>query len=259
MRKWFSYTKLRHTGESRYPEIWTPAFAGVTFSCMLFGAISLAHAETEYTLVHYSTGTGFFVNKDGYILTNAHVVKECDSAEVTGDGLETKAEILMKDTEHDVALLRVPESPAMAAVFRSSNLPMHEGDEVVVVGHPHGEALTTRAAEFISDTGPLGEQGWMRFSSSVLNGNSGGPLLDGNGQVIGMIVAKTTTYRYNDGNARNEVVGNADVAIQPYVLETLLRQRGVWLTYGNNDAVYEAHRVEDVAREFVVQVKCRID
>lgn len=226
---------------------------------LTFLAMTVSAQAQQYQLVHFSTGTGFFISRDSYLLTNAHVIRDCHtSPQVLGAGLQTEAEIIWKDDRQDVALLRTRETPISAAVFRSSNLPMQAGDPVVVVGHPLGNGLTTRTAEFIANSGPLGEPQWLRFSNSVFKGNSGGPLLDGSGQVIGMITAKATTYRYND-NAQSEVVANADVAIQPYVLEELLSSQGIRLNYGDNGSIYEAHRVEDRVRDFVVQIKCQLD
>jgi S1-C subfamily serine protease len=242
-----------------------PAFARMTknvawlYSFILLAmAISPAHAQTQ-KIVHFSTGTGFVVHRDGYILTNAHVVQECNEVEVTGEHLQTTAEIIAKDSAHDIALLQTLDMPASAALFRSSNLPMNEGDAVLVVGHPLGAALTTRTAEFIADNGPLGEAKWLRFSNSVFQGNSGGPLLDGAGQVVGMIMAKATTYRFNEQSAQNEVVANADVAIQRYVLEGFLEEQGVRFGYGDNVAELLKDRVESIAQDFVVKIRCQID
>lgn len=217
-----------------------------------------AHAQ-QYRIVNISNGTGFFVSKAGYVLTNAHVVDQCRDAHVSGAGVDAAAEIIEKDRKNDMALLRVRETPRAFATFRSTNLPMHTGDEVVVVGHPLAQKLTTREAQFISSSGPLNEPQWLRFSNSVFQGNSGGPLLDGSGQVIGMIMAKATTYHYNDGRAQNEVVAKADVAIQPYKIAEMLDRYGVELRYGSDSSELAAHRVEDIARNFVVQIKCQIN
>lgn len=242
----------------KYPKhFFCNAYTGMfALSLML---VPLGANAQQYKIIHMSNGTGFFVSRDGYILTNEHVVSECKNAHVSGAGVDATAEIIQKDKVNDMALLRVRETPLAAAVFRASSLNMREGAPVVVIGHPLGGKLTTRPANFIANTGPLGQPEWLRFSNSVFQGNSGGPLLDASGQVIGMIMAKATTYRYNSGSAKNEVVGNADVAIQPYKIAEFLKQQNVRMQYDDAEIELSAERVTNTAKNFVVQIKCQVD
>lgn len=227
-------------------------------ACCCFIILTTPVAAQTYRVVHISNGTGFFVSQDGYLLTNAHVVDKCSSAKIQGERYQATAEIIERDISNDVALLKVNSTPPSSAVFRDPSLPMTQGEHVVVVGHPLGKPLTTREADFIASNGPLGEPQWLRFSNSVFQGNSGGPLLDSSGQVIGVIMAKSTTYRHNQGNARDEVVANADVAIQPYVLEKMFARHGIRPRIGTAQTPLSAHRVEDVAKQFVVHIRCQL-
>ena len=215
-----------------------------------------AMAGQQYKVVRYSNGTGFFVSNDGHLVTNAHVVDKCRWAQVSGDGMISRARILAKDTKNDMALLKASMHPGSYATFRPASYGLETGQKVVVVGHPLGKSLTTRSSELISNKGPMGEDQWVQFSNSVFQGNSGGPLLDVAGHVIGMIMAKATLYRYNPRLAKSEVVGNSDIAIQTHMLEAFLKDNGVSPRYSEAQIALSAGRIETKAKGFIVKVRC---
>lgn len=143
-----------------------------------------------------ASGTGFLIDRDGTIVTNAHVVGNADSAEVTfgdaGDALQ--AEVLGSDPSSDLAALRVDSG----AVERVRPLPLADsddvrvGDSVVAIGNPLGLDRTATAG-IVSGLGreiraPNGFQidDVIQTDAPINPGNSGGPLLDDRGRVIGV-------------------------------------------------------------------------
>ncbi len=148
-------------------------------------------------------GTGFVVHRDGYIVTNAHVVDGAASIEVTvGDGDEQRypARVVGADEATDVALLKIePREPLRV-------LPLGDSDRVsiaewvMVIGNPFGLSHSVTLG-IVSHTGradiaPAGRDGFYDFiqtDASINPGNSGGPLIDLNGQVIGIATAINAT------------------------------------------------------------------
>lgn len=140
----------------------------------------------------YSWGTGIIMSDDGYILTNEHVIDESDSAKVIlSDGTEYSALLIGEDTQTDIAVLKIEASGLPAAEFGDSAV-LSVGDPVVAIGNPLGDELTgTMTNGIISAINRDIQFGGRRMTllqtNAALNeGNSGGPLLNLYGQVIGI-------------------------------------------------------------------------
>jgi S1-C subfamily serine protease len=140
-------------------------------------------------------GTGVIINTDGAILTAHHVISGANSIEVTfSDGTTATATVVSESLENDTAVLIADQSPEVIvpAVLGGGG---RVGDEVYAVGHPLG-LVDSMSAGVISGLGrsiPLDDEltleGLIQFDAAVNPGNSGGPLLNRNGQVIGIVTA----------------------------------------------------------------------
>ncbi len=140
-------------------------------------------------------GTGVIINADGQILTARHVIEGAKTIEVTfADGTVAKGKVESETPETDSAVLSTDKSPEVIvpAVLSGGG---RVGDEVFVVGHPLGLAYSMSAG-VISGLGrsiPLDDEITLRqliqFDAAANPGNSGGPLLNRNGQVIGIVTA----------------------------------------------------------------------
>lgn len=137
-------------------------------------------------------GTGFIVSEDGQIVTNAHVVRGADEVKVTmEDGRELTAEVVGIDAATDVALLKVDASDLPALDFGSS-ADLQVGENVIAMGNPFGlgNTVTTGIVSAIGRdlrAGPF--DNFIQTDAAINRGNSGGPLLNPEGQVIGMNTA----------------------------------------------------------------------
>ena len=141
-------------------------------------------------------GTGVIVNADGAILTARHVVAGANEIEVTfADGTEAMAVVASEDAENDIAVLEADRSPEVIvpAVLGGSGLRV--GDETFAVGHPLGlvGSLSAGVISGLERAIPIGNgqtlRGLIQFDAAVNRGNSGGPLLNRDGQVIGIVTA----------------------------------------------------------------------
>jgi serine protease Do len=145
-----------------------------------------------------ATGSGVIVDKNGYLLTNYHVVDGAESIKVKLHGDETnyKAKVIGFDVETDLAVLKIESAKIFVAARVGNSDAVQVGDWAVAVGSPFGfEASVT--AGIISATGRdvAGSQQFQRFlqtDAAINPGNSGGPLVNARGEVIGINTAIAT-------------------------------------------------------------------
>ncbi|VTZ48974.1 putative periplasmic serine endoprotease DegP-like [Methylocella tundrae] len=140
-----------------------------------------------------SLGSGFVIDPSGLIITNNHVIADANEVTVIfTDGQKLKAEVVGKDEKVDVAVLRVkPDKPLKAAKFGDSDK-MRVGDWVVAVGNPFGLGGTVTAGIISArnrniDSGPY--DNYFQTDAAINKGNSGGPLFNMDGEVIGINTA----------------------------------------------------------------------
>ena len=136
------------------------------------------------------SGTGFYVDTQGHLLTNAHVVEGCvEIGVLKEDGIEP-SRVLQVDPELDLALVEAVPTEGPYAVFRSSEVEI--GEPAYAVGFPLLGVLTSinmTNGIIRSLTGPAGTENVIQTTASVQPGNSGGPLVDEGGSVIGVVFA----------------------------------------------------------------------
>lgn len=136
------------------------------------------------------SGSGFIVDKNGYIITNLHVVEDADKIKVrlTGDKNEYNARLIGSDPETDVAVIKIDAGKALPPVRIANSDGVQVGDWAVAIGAPFG-LETSVTAGIVSATGRDIAQQFQRFiqtDAAINPGNSGGPLVNINGEVIGV-------------------------------------------------------------------------
>jgi S1-C subfamily serine protease len=142
--------------------------------------------------VMVSTVTGFFVTEDGHFVTNAHVVEGCTSILVKADdGAVTSATRVATDTTNDLALLKLDKKPPRVVALRIGG---RLGEGVEAFGFPHSDILSTSGNFTLGNITAMNGMGddsrYLQMSAPVQAGNSGGPLLDQSGNLVGVVSAK---------------------------------------------------------------------
>lgn len=134
-------------------------------------------------------GSGFFINKNGYLITNEHVVREAKFVKVKlAIGREILGEVLKVNGQRDIALVKTEEIKMPALPIKNSELNI--GSEVYAIGSPLDDELnTTLSRGIISAYRVEDNLRYIQSDINVLPGNSGGPLLDKNGNIIGVTVS----------------------------------------------------------------------
>jgi serine protease Do len=140
-----------------------------------------------------SLGSGFVISKDGYIVTNNHVIEEVDSITVKfNDGTELPAEVIGRDPKTDIALIRVKPEGDLFALPLGDSERVRPGEWVVAIGNPFGLEHTVTAGIVSAkhrdiDHGAYDD--YIQTDAAINPGNSGGPLLNLAGEVIGINTA----------------------------------------------------------------------
>lgn len=175
-------------------------FADDPFFRRIFGIPDMPRERVERAL-----GSGVIIDaQQGLILTNHHVIENSDGVSVTlSDGRTMEAEFLGSDPDTDVAVIRIPASNLTAIPMANSDQ-LQVGDFVVAMGNPYGlgQTVTSGIVSAVGRSGiPMaGFQNFIQTDASINPGNSGGPLVNLQGQLVGI---NTASF-----NPRGSMAGN---------------------------------------------------
>ena len=147
------------------------------------------------TATGVASGSGFIMSEDGYVVTNFHVVEGATSVNVVlYDGKSLPAQLVGYDSTNDIALLKV-EANGLSPVVLGSSDDLIVGDQVVAIGNPLGELTATLTVGYVSaKERTVSTDGtvmnMIQTDAAINSGNSGGPLFNMKGEVVGITTAK---------------------------------------------------------------------
>ena len=201
-------------------------------------------------------GTAFFVSEAGTLLTNAHVVAGCGSIEVTDGGQrQYAATVLASDETNDLALLRTTARPEFIASFRTD---VKQGENIYAFGYPLAGVLTSSGnftvGHVTATAGLLDDTRILQISAPVQPGNSGGPLLDDRGNVVGVVAGKLNTLAA--ARLTNDIPQNVNFAIKTDVVRTFLAFYGVVPRPAASGEPISSTTLADEGRKISVLVQC---
>jgi S1-C subfamily serine protease len=207
-----------------------------------------------------ATGTGFFVKPKGALVTNHHVIANCAAVTATlSDGSIIPAEVLAAEEGEDLALLRVNRSVAVSASFRQNSLPKN-GAKIAVIGFPlHGRVAIKPifvSGQMVQDPQMLRPvQGRFPLKADIRRGNSGGPVIDDSGLVVGVVTAKVNTPEMFERTG--QVVRDVGLAIDLATLRDFLKRHGMeYSELPPQRAAPDDAQLFARAQTFVVRVGC---
>ncbi|MDR3983990.1 MAG: trypsin-like peptidase domain-containing protein [Dysosmobacter sp.] len=146
-----------------------------------------------------SSGSGFILTTDGYIVTNHHVIADADSVKVTlynGDTYD--ATVVGGDEDYDIAVLKI-DAEDLQPVTLGDSSKLNVGDRVLAIGNPLGELTFSMSGGMVSSVNrTINVDGtpfnMIQTDASINPGNSGGPLFNSYGEVVGIVSAKYSSY-----------------------------------------------------------------
>jgi len=204
-----------------------------------------------------SSGTGFYISADGHVLTNAHVVDECSSLAVESIGKPAvEARLVASDARNDLAVIQTKGRARRTAAFRAGSV--RQGESVVVYGFPLSGAIASTGNATAGNVSALAglrdDTRMLQISAPVQPGNSGGPLMDMTGAVVGVVVGKLNAAKVME--VTGDIPQNINFAIKAHVARGFLESHGVEYETAPKAKDLSVADVADAARAFSVRVLC---
>ncbi len=203
-----------------------------------------------------SAGSGFFITAAGHLLTNAHVVEGCTRISLSAGSRLT---VLDVDPASDLALLKAGGSANRTPLMLRQGRGVRLADSVVVAGYPltgllsSGLNVTTGAVSALA--GPGDDRRLIQITAPVQPGNSGGPLLDTSGNVVGVVVSKLDAVAV--ASVTGDIPQNVNFAISLGTLQAFLDANDVDYQTRASNAPKSNADVAELARASTVQIECR--
>jgi S1-C subfamily serine protease len=205
------------------------------------------------------SGSGIVIDTQGHVLTNDHVVRSCGEIRIR-DAAEASnsATVQARDGTNDLALLKGGHASRDVARLRDSG-DLRQGEGVTVIGYPLGDLLGSGVSVVSGSLTKLvgldDDSRKLQVSAPVQPGNSGGPLLDNGGNVIGVVSG--TLNSVGMAAATGFIPQNVNFAIKTTVVRSFLDANHVGYTASTGVTQMTSADVADLGRKFTVRIECR--
>ena len=202
-------------------------------------------------------GTGFYVSAAGHIVTAEHVVRGCKAlrAQSIGD-LPLNVSVVAKSDSDDLALLKGDAKRVVVAPMRNGTLRL--GEQIVLFGFPLPGALASSGnlttGNIAALAGLKDDHRMLQVSAPAQPGNSGGPIVDLRGRVVGVLVHSISAIRF--ARATGTLPQNVNFGVKASVVLSFLEAHGVAVEQGGAEADLAVADVADRARAFTVRIEC---
>jgi S1-C subfamily serine protease len=212
--------------------------------------------------VRRASGTGIAVSRDGVVLTNYHVTENCKRIAVRdANRAEQEAVVRAKDVRNDLAILRTGHTFRTVAPFRGAAAVPRLGESVIAIGFPLVGLLASEPnvsfGNISATAGLQDDYSKMQISTPVQPGNSGGPLLDQNGTVVGVIQSKLNSIAV--AQVTGDIPQNINFAVKGEIAQIFMRANDVAFTVVDNAKKLSAEEVAAKGRQIAVFVSCELE
>ncbi len=215
------------------------------------GKTTLPDAPNKTAIRVTSTGTGFRVSQKGFFITNHHVVDGCRTIKIGG----SEVGIVATDSANDFAV--VQGEAGEAALLRAGK-DIRVGDSVSVIGYPLnsilGSGIQSVSGEISGMSGIRNDSRFFQISAPVNPGNSGGPLVDASGHVVGVVTAKLNAVRLS--KITGDIPQNVNFALKANLLRTFLDLNNINYGTAQSEKTMGAADIVDQARRYTALVEC---
>lgn len=204
-----------------------------------------------------SMGSGFFVNNN-YIVTNRHVVERCRNIAIRGSVKPTRAKLILVDPKLDLAILHSPIPPKMVPYLRINYNQIRKDDIVFTAGFPLDNAKTgtmiVKSSKVLdSSTNPAHGFSTLKFEDVIDHGNSGGPILDKNSNIVGVVTAEVRYYR--DGNMKDPT-HSIGIAIGLDGLINFLKVNNIRFASNTSYDIFTNYNPGKIVKDYIVNIHC---
>jgi len=204
-----------------------------------------------------STGTGFVINTNAHIVTNYHVISDCKRIEIINSKINSRAKVLFSDEINDLAVLK-SNIPVDSYAFLRGGRGIRVGEDITTVGYPLGtflgESVKVTTGNISAVTGFDNDIGIMQITAPIQLGNSGGPVLDMSGNVVGVVSAKINEMAVV--KETGTLLQNINLAIKSQTLQASLDTHQIDYKMKNSDTKLETADIAEAAQEYTIRVTC---
>jgi serine protease Do len=216
-----------------------------------------------------TSGSGFFISKSGHVLTNQHVVDNCKQVTI-GDNSEKQvtADVLETDRRNDSALLKISSMQMASAetkslirklgikmvplasggLLRSEDVEL--GEDVLVAGYRYGEIFSNSikvTKGIVSANLGLGDDtGQFQIDAAVQPGNSGGPIYDGNGNIVGVVVSQLNKMKFS--KVTGSILENVNFGIKTSTVRQFLNASGLTTKWSKRSKPMSTRELAKIAK-----------
>lgn len=206
-------------------------------------------------LLQAASGSGFSVTYDGYLVTNNHVIEGCEAVRVHSNGRIIDATVISRDPGNDLAVLKADFRPSAVFALRESNPQLMQ--DIYVAGYPFGVNLSSSVKVtkgIVSSLTGLGNNfSNIQIDAAIQPGNSGGPIFDDNGNVLGVAVSSLDIeYALDKFDA---IPQNTNFGIKANIVSNLLSSNGIETT-GPSTAAISTTQLGALATDATYYLSC---
>jgi len=212
----------------------------------------------ENKLIEISSGTGFFINDKGYFVSNNHVVEICSEVKTKNEGQTYTANIIAVDKKNDLALGKVNFSDNDYISMSDDGARL--GEEVIVAGFPFqqhlSESIKVTQGIISSLSGPGNDYSIFQMDAAVQPGNSGGPIINNQGELIGITVAKANSeafYEETGSLPENINFGIKVETLKPFLSANKIKQP--WSFFSSSNSM-NGVELADKANNTTIHLQC---
>lgn len=202
-----------------------------------------------------STGTGFFISNDGYVLTNSHVIEGASNISIYLNGKSVSATLIDHDSSNDIALLKVNESVNALPIELKKRT--KQGEEIAVLGYPNiglqGNEQKATFGYINANSGVQGDTRYFQIDSPIQPGNSGSPMVNDQGVVIG--IASASLNQTAAINSTGTLAQNVNYAVKiAYALPMLINHGVEYIEASGQKNLEKTELIESISNSVVLVV-----
>jgi S1-C subfamily serine protease len=249
-------TKLTPPRELRYSKV-EPRSASANLFQIVCKQEANSGSDKDSRPAGITSGTGFSVSKDGHWLTNEHVVRSCKAISVRlPNRAFVSGSVFAADAKNDLAIVKTAPSATDVAEFR--DVAIGVGEAVYAFGFPLAPDLASAGAftgGIVNAVAGLGDDTrHLQMSAQIQEGNSGGPLLDGNGLLAGVVVSKLSAMFTL--KTTGDIPQNVNFAIKQSVAREFLDSHGIQARVASSKVSIQPSQIAERARSMSALVIC---
>ncbi len=217
---------------------------------------SAGNGSGDSKLELYATGSGFYVSAVGHIVTNDHVVDGCKQMRLA-DG--TVLDVVTTDKANDLALLKAPKPGVSFVRFRDGR-GVRTGEGILIAGFPLRDEISSEinvtTGNVSSLAGPNNDRTLIQITAPVQHGNSGGPVLDLSGNVVGVVQSKFDPSADTGDDNTIDVPQNVNFAVSANTLRAFLDAQEIDYESAPSNAPLSPAEIAARAHGFTVSLEC---